>query len=104
METSEMISMLNNMVEETDEDILSTYLELAEDVCLSHLYPFGDGTETVPDKHAVTQVRIAAYLLNKRGAEGETSHSENGVSVQYEDGDIPPSLLRKLVPMAVGIS
>jgi hypothetical protein len=39
-------------------------------------------------------------MLNKRGAEGEITHTENGVSRQYEDGDIPPSLLRRIVPMA----
>lgn len=47
-----------------------------------------------------TQVEIAAYMLNKRGAEGETAHSENGVSRSYEDGDIPATLLRRITPMA----
>ena len=43
---------------------------------------------------------IDVALLNKRGAEGETAHSENGVSRSYEDGDIPPTLLRRILPMA----
>ena len=46
------------------------------------------------------QVEIAAYLVNKRGAEGETAHSENGISRSYEDGDVPPTLLREIVPFA----
>ena len=61
---------------------------------------YGDGTEEVPIQYDTTQVEIAAYLLNKRGAEGETAHSENGVSRSYEDGDIPPTLLRRITPMA----
>ena len=48
----------------------------------------------------MTQVEVAAYLLNKRGAEGETAHSENGISRSYEDGDVPSSLLRDIVPYA----
>lgn len=40
------------------------------------------------------------YLLNKRGAEGQTAHSENGISRSYEDGDVPPTLLRDIVPFA----
>ena len=45
-------------------------------------------------------MEIAAYLVNQRGAEGETAHSENGISRSYEDGDVPPTLLREIVPCA----
>lgn len=51
-------------------------------------------------KYDAVHVEIAAYMINKRGAEGEVSHSENGVSRTYEDGDIPPSLLRAITPVA----
>ena len=50
----------------------------------------------------MTQVEIAVYLMNKRGAEGESAHSENGVSRTYENGDVPASMLRGIVPM-VGV-
>lgn len=53
-------------------------------------------------KYDAVHVEIAAYMINKRGAEGEVSHSENGVSRTYEDGDIPPSLLRAITPV-VGV-
>ena len=43
------------------------------------------------------------YLLNKRGAEGQTAHSENGISRSYEDGDVPPTLLRDIVPFAAAM-
>ena len=46
------------------------------------------------------QVEIATYLLNKRGGEGELSHSENGISRSYENGDVPESMMRQIVPMA----
>lgn len=54
----------------------------------------------VPPRYDFNQVEIAAYLVNKRGAEGETAHSENGISRSYEDGDVPPTLLREIVPFA----
>ena len=54
----------------------------------------------VPDRYAYNQVEIADYLVNKRGAEGETAQSENGISRSYEDGDVPPTLLREIVPCA----
>lgn len=81
--------------------MLSTYLTLAKGVVISKAYPgMGTGTEEVPAPYHTTQVEIAAYMLNKRGAEGETAHSENGVSRSYEDGDIPATLLRRITPMA----
>lgn len=63
-------------------------------------YPFDPTMVEVPDQYAHVQVEIAVYLLNKRGAEGQTSHSENGISRSYEDGDVPPTLLRDIIPCA----
>lgn len=100
MTESEQLKMLEHITGETEQSVLSTYLLLAKNVILQRAYPYGDGTEEVPTKYQSTQVEIAAYMLNKRGAEGEVTHSENGVSRTYEDGDIPPTLLRRITPMA----
>lgn len=99
MTDEEKLTMLKSMTEETDNDVLSTYLTLAKGVVLSRAYPYTE-EDTVPSKYDTVHVEIAAYMLNKRGAEGETAHSENGVSRSYEDGDIPPTLLRRILPMA----
>lgn len=101
MTDDEKLTMLKSMTEETDDDVLSTYLTLAKGVVLSRAYPYTE-EDTVPTKYDTVHVEIAAYMLNKRGAEGETAHSENGVSRSYEDGDIPPTLLRRILPM-VGV-
>ena len=98
MTDADKLAMLISMTGETDSNLLSTYLSFAADAVTSRAYPYGDGTETMPTKYDHVQVRIAAYMLNKRGAEGETVHLENGISRHYEDGDIPPSLLRSIVP------
>jgi hypothetical protein len=99
MTNEEKLTMLKSMTEETDNEVLSTYLTLAKGVVLSRAYPYSE-EDTVPTKYDTVHVEIAAYMLNKRGAEGETAHSENGVSRSYEDGDIPPTLLRRILPMA----
>lgn len=98
MTEAEKTKMLTQITGETEEAVLSTYLTLAEGVVLRKAFPFGDGTETMPEKYGQTQVEIAAYMLNKRGAEGEIVHLENGISRHYEDGDIPPTLLRRIMP------
>lgn len=93
-------AMLQAITGETDPAVLSAYLSLAGRKVLLRAFPFGAPSSEVPEKYATVQVQIAAYLLNKRGAEGQTSHSENGISRGYEDGDVPPTLLREIVPMA----
>ena len=98
MSINEKLTMLECMTGETDDDVLLTYLNLAKEIVVSKAYPFGDKIE-VPAKYDGVHVEIAAYMINKRGAEGEVSHSENGVSRTYEDGDIPPTLLRRIVPV-----
>ena len=92
--------MLKAMTGEKDESVLSTYLSIAGNKILKRAYPFNSTVTVVPDRYAYNQVEIAAYLVNKRGAEGETAHSENGISRSYEDGDVPPTLLREIVPCA----
>ena len=82
------------------QSVLSTYLSIAGNKVLKRAYPFDSTVTVVPDRYAYNQVEIAAYLVNKRGAEGETAHSENGISRSYEDGDVPPTLLREIVPCA----
>ena len=92
-------TMLEAITGETEEAVLSAYLTLAEGVVIRKAFPFGDGKESMPSKYDRTQVEIAAYMLNKRGAEGETAHSENGITRYYADGDIPSALLRRILPV-----
>ena len=100
MTDAEKLTMLKAMTGEENESVLSTYLSIAGNKVLKRAYPFNSTVTEVPDRYAYNQVEIAAYLVNKRGAEGETAHSENGISRSYEDGDVPPTLLRDIVPFA----
>lgn len=100
MSDSEKLTALGRMVDETDDDVLSTFLDLAGQEVCRRAFPFHPEITAVPDRYVDVQLKVAAYLINKRGAEGETSHSENGVSRSYEDGDIPPSMFRSIIPMA----
>ena len=100
MTDAEKLSMLKTMTGEKDEEVLFTYLSIAGSKVLRRAYPYDDTVTEVPDRYAYTQLEIAVYLMNKRGAEGQTAHSENGISRSYEDGDVPTSLLREIVPCA----
>ena len=82
-----------------DEDaLLLTLLSLAKQKILDRAFPYDDTKVEVPDRYKPKQVEIAAYLYNKRGAEGQLSHSENDISRTYESADVPESLMRGIVP------
>lgn len=99
MTDSEQLTMLEAFSGEKDQSVLSAFLFRAGDIVKRKAFPYGDGTEEVPDIYKMVQVDIASYLLDKRGADGETAHIEGSTSRYYEDGDVPPTLLRRIVPM-----
>ena len=99
MKDEEKLNMLRVMVGGSDtDDVLSTYLKLAGKKIITRAYPYDSSITEVPEKYDTLQCEIAAYMLNKRGAEGQTSHSENGISRSYENADIPESMLRGITP------
>lgn len=100
MTDAERIEMISAMTDETDPTVLSAYLRLAKQIILEKAFPFGGFPEEFPEQYDGVLVEAAAYLLAKRGAEGETVHLENGVSRHWEDASIPPSIIRRIVPFA----
>ena len=99
MTQAEKLQLLKAMVGESDtEEVLLTYLNIAGRKILNRAYPYGTDETIVPPRYDFLQCEIAAYLLNKRGAEGQTSHSENGISRSYESADVPESLIGAVMP------
>lgn len=59
-------------------------------------------TEEVPieDRYLNLQVLLTVEALTKEGAEGEKSHSDNGVSRSYENGSpYSDSLVNRIIPL-----
>ena len=103
MTQAEKLKLLKAMVGESDtEEVLLAYLDIAGGKIINRAYPFGAEEPEVPKRYEFLQCEIAAYLLNKRGAEGQTGHSENGISRSYESADVPESMLSAVTPM-VGV-
>jgi hypothetical protein len=100
----EKLSLLRAMVgtpntdENWSDDVLISYLTIAGRKIINRAYPYDDEVTEVPRRYGYLQCEIACYLLNKRGAEGQTAHSENGVSRSYESADVPESMLSEVIP------
>lgn len=107
MTMDEKLAALKQRIEpDTASDgLLSELIAQAGAIVLNRRFPFGypDGTE-VPHQYERIQLSIALELFSKMGAEGETSHNENGISRTYEAGDVSPSLLKQIMPMCAGVT
>lgn len=98
MTDAEKVSILQTMTNEYNDQTLLAYLSLAAEIVLNRCYPFSDERSEVPKKYVNKQIEIACYLLNKRGAEGQLSHTENGIGRSYESASVPESMLKEITP------
>ncbi len=81
------------------DEVLTAHLTLAGRKIIDRAYPFDAGVTEVPERYGQLQCEIACYMLNRRGSEGQTSHSENGISRAYESSGVPESMLEAVTPM-----
>ena len=83
-----------------DSELLAILVDQAEGIVLNQRFPFGVPEKAmVPAMYEHIQLQIAVELFSKMGAEGQTSHSENGIGRTYESADVSPSLLKRIVPV-----
>lgn len=94
MSQLEKLKLLLGNPEESDA-VLEFYLENAKDIICDIRF-----SVDVEPKYLTQQIKIAIELYNKRGAEGQASHGENGIMRTYEKADVSPSLLSQITPMA----
>lgn len=90
------------ITDNSEDTLLSLLLDSADEKILNKKFPFGYTDEQ--KAKALTQytnieLDIAIYLYNRRGSEGQTSHSENGIGRGYESAGIPDSFVADIVPM-----
>ena len=78
-----------SLIDVSQDELLNLYLEDVKlDILeLTHL-------SEVPEKLLDTQVDIAIIAYNKQGIEGQTTHSEGGISRTF--GDVPDSIMKKI--------
>ncbi|MBP3370847.1 MAG: phage head-tail connector protein [Clostridia bacterium] len=103
MTNEEMIIEVKKRIGElgdAQDDVIGSYLLSAKNVVLSRLYPFDLEKEDIPTRYDTKVIEIAVYLFDKEGAEGQLSHSENGVNRSYASADVPEDMLRGITPFA----
>lgn len=94
----DILERLKLRTDETDEGLLSDLLESAKSAIMSRRFPYGQWPQEIEPQYVDLQLRIAIDIYNKAGAEGQLSHSENGIGRTYESSWISEQLLNEIVP------
>lgn len=102
MTETEKITYMKNLCEEEDTAVLSAFLDMASEIAKEKVFPFGCPNEALAAKvmprYEKIICEIAVFLVNKRGAEGEKGHMESTAERTFENGGVPDTYLKKLIP------
>lgn len=74
--------------------ILQFYLDNSSDIICDIR-----NSDKVESKYLGTQIKMAIEMYNKRGVEGQISHSELGIGRGYEKADLSDSVLKQITPI-----
>ena len=94
----EKLNLLKSLLNEgapASDTVYTFYLDSAEKVICEIR-----NSDSVESNYELTQIKMAIEMYNKRGAEGQTSHSENGIARNYEASGISQTLLDEVTPFA----
>lgn len=98
------LEILENIDDESRDDIFKIKLEDAKYEYLRLVYPFDPEMEELPNDRAKNwQTKCAIELYNLMGDENVLSYSENGLSETYGRAGISQDLLNELPPAKAGV-
>lgn len=86
--------------EDFSDALLSDLLESAKYIIFEHRFPFSDYPEQLEPRYQNLQLQIAVELFGKMGADGQVSHSENGISRSWQSADVSYDLLSRITPIS----
>ena len=81
--------------QEASDELLQYYLDYAHDIICELR-----NTTDVESQYLNVQIEIAIEKFNKRGVEGQISHSENGLQRVYSSSDVSPEIINRIIPVA----
>lgn len=91
---------VKNLYPEANDAKIELQLEIAKDFINDRRGYTPTDEVPIEDKYLNLQVLMTVEALSKEGAEGEKSHSDNGVSRSYENGSpYSDSLMNRIIPL-----
>ena len=102
-----MVKALLGLSDSSEDELLKVYLDAAEKEILAWRYSYIEGWEDlydeVPTEYDITQVMGVLAGYNLIGAEGQLTHTENGIARQWKYEDMVAYIRNHVIPMAVSV-
>lgn len=96
----QLLTLTQSFAPEATTEELVPLIQKAAGAIIRRLDPLGVvGVSEVPDRYKYLQAELAARYFYRKGGEGETAHSENGVNRTYSSPN-DEDLLREIMPYA----
>lgn len=103
MTTAEKLAMVKAMLGisgDTEDTLITTYLTSAEREIITWRYSYGQSLpDSVPVEYEMTQVHAVVAGYSQRGAENQTSHSENGINRSFSYADMVAYIRSNVIPL-----
>jgi hypothetical protein len=105
MNVEEKLEMLKTILDipssdSSEDSRLTVYLSVAEREIIGWRYSYSSQTvETVPAEYEMVQVWSVVNGFSQSGAEGQTSHSENGISRGFSYPDMIHYIRKTVIPL-----
>lgn len=98
------LKALLQITDTTQDATLAVYLSLSKSEILSWLYSgkTPEGVTDVPERYEPVQVMAVVVGYSQQGAEGQLTHSENGVSRAWKHEDMVAYIRSRVIPF-VGV-
>lgn len=105
MTSEEKLNLTKTFLDADDslDEMLSAYLTAAGKEIIEWLYSLTkvpDDVTEVPSKYEMTQIQAVVVGYSMKGAEGETNHSENGITRNFRYADMLNYIHRNVTPYA----
>lgn len=105
-EKLDMVKTILNLTTDKKDKLINVYLLAAAREIISWRYSYASAypsfveQDGVPVEYEMTQIFavVAGFTIN--GAEGQTSHSENGISRTFKYEDMVAYIRRHVIPLA----
>lgn len=109
MTTAEKLARLKVLIgiaDSSEDERLLTLLEIAGESILGYMYAMRGGVPAdvleIPDEYTNTQIMAVIVGYGLLGAEGQVTHSENGISRQFSYPDMQTFIRRHVIAYAGG--
>lgn len=108
MSNDEKLEMIQSIMgipdsESSEIERIGVYLTAAEKEILNWRYSLaGKKPDEIPEEYEMTQVWAVIYGYSQSGAEGQSTHSENGIARTFNYSDMISYIHRNVRPM-VGV-